>query len=125
MVLRSVYYACRRNNWITWFIPSARVWTHRGSLNVCVGRRLPGDSDDASLGRFLRAAGALPEAFIGRRAAWLAQGIAAHHERAPASERAREGAFRALSVLGEVAVRRGREGRRVGRRRSTRGLRAG
>lgn len=69
MVLRSVYYACRRNNWITWFVPSARVWTHRGSISVCVGRRLPGDSDDASLGRFLRAAGALPEAFAGRRAA--------------------------------------------------------
>ena len=53
------------------------------------------------------------------------RGLAAHHERAPASERAREGAFRPLSVLGEVAVRRGREARRVGRRRSTRGLRAG
>ena len=36
MVLRSVYYECRRNNWITWFIPSARVWTHRGRSSGCV-----------------------------------------------------------------------------------------
>ena len=37
MVLRSVYYHCRRSGWITWFIPSARVWTHRGRIGVCVG----------------------------------------------------------------------------------------
>lgn len=36
MVLRSVYYHCRRNGWITWFIPSARVWTHRGRIDGCV-----------------------------------------------------------------------------------------
>lgn len=30
MVLRSLYYYCRANNWITLFVPSAHVWTHQG-----------------------------------------------------------------------------------------------
>ena len=30
MVLRTLYYYCRRNNWITLFVPSARIWTHQG-----------------------------------------------------------------------------------------------
>ncbi|CBK20532.2 uncharacterized protein [Blastocystis hominis] len=42
MVLRSVYYECRRNNWITWFIPSARVWTHRGYQVIPMTRRSGG-----------------------------------------------------------------------------------
>ena len=33
MVLRSLYYYCRANNWITLFVPSARVWTHQGSFD--------------------------------------------------------------------------------------------
>lgn len=93
---------------------------------MCVRGRLPGDSDDASLGRFFRAAGALSEASAGRRGAvWRRRRLAAHHERPSAAERAREGALRPLPVLGEVAVRRGRDAERVGRRRSTRARRAG
>ena len=30
MLLRTLYYYCRRNNWITLFVPSARIWTHQG-----------------------------------------------------------------------------------------------
>ena len=30
MVLRSLYYYCRCNNWITLFVPSAHTWTHKG-----------------------------------------------------------------------------------------------
>ena len=74
MVLRSVYYECRRNNWITWFVPSARVWTHRGSVAGCVRGRVPSDSDDSSRGRVFRAAGALPEAAAGRRGGARAEG---------------------------------------------------
>lgn len=38
MVLRTLYYYCRRNNWITLFVPSARIWTHQGIdiKRVCV-----------------------------------------------------------------------------------------
>ena len=32
MVLRSLYYYCRCNNWITLFVPSAHTWTHKGDL---------------------------------------------------------------------------------------------
>ena len=100
MVLRSVYYECRRNNWITWFVPSARVWTHRGSVAGCVRGRVPSDSDDSSRGRVFRAAGALSEASAGRRGAVWRRRLAAHHERPSAAERAREGALRPLPVLG-------------------------
>lgn len=39
MMLRSLYYYCRRNNWITWFVPSARTWTHYGYQIIEMTRR--------------------------------------------------------------------------------------
>ena len=34
MLLRTLYYYCRRNNWITLFVPSARIWTHQGYIST-------------------------------------------------------------------------------------------
>ena len=66
MLLRTLYYYCRRNNWITLFVPSARIWTHQGRFLLPLPSRLSDHRDDASRGWFLRSAGALSEAAFRR-----------------------------------------------------------
>lgn len=107
MILRSVYYFCRRNNWITWFVPSARAWTHKGTLSLLFSL-----SGYQVIEMTRRAGGffAQPEhcqkllldvPFL------LLSHTASHHKRSFTQESPSQESVRSLPLLGQVTVRRG------------------
>ena len=106
MILRSLYYFCRRNNWITWFVPSARAWTHKGTFFLSLS--FPG----YQVIEMTRRAGgffAQPEhcqKLLLDVLLFLFSYTASYHKRSLAQELAPQERLRPLSLLGQVSVRR-------------------